>query len=222
MPGFNKSPVRRKLVIVGDGSCGKTCMLFVFSKKFFPTDYTPTVFENYVTDIEVKQLPKGNSKLTKAARNAFRKVMLKDTSGKQQVELELWDTAGQEDYDRIRPLSYSNADVVVICFSIDSPTSLKNVVNKWYPEVKYFCRNVPILLVGNKKDLRSEFDVDYSSSDSVPEIVDSEEGYATARRIGAFAYIECSAKNNEGIDEVFERAAQAGLRRRKQGTCVVM
>lgn len=89
--------IRKKLVIVGDGACGKTCLLIVFSKDQFPEVYVPTVFENYIADIEV--------------------------DGKQ-VELALWDTAGQEDYDRLRPLSYPDTDVILMCFSIDSPDSL--------------------------------------------------------------------------------------------------
>uniref|UniRef100_A0AAR2KYA2 Ras homolog family member B n=1 Tax=Pygocentrus nattereri TaxID=42514 RepID=A0AAR2KYA2_PYGNA len=91
--------IRKKLVIVGDGACGKTCLLIVFSKDQFPEVYVPTVFENYVADIEV--------------------------DGKQ-VELALWDTAGQEDYDRLRPLSYPDTDVILMCFSIDSPDSLEH------------------------------------------------------------------------------------------------
>lgn len=67
------------------------------------------------------------------------------------VELALWDTAGQEDYDRLRPLSYPDTDVILMCFSIDSPDSLENIPEKWTPEVKHFCPNVPIILVGNKK-----------------------------------------------------------------------
>uniref|UniRef100_A0A4W5NBG3 Ras homolog gene family, member Aa n=1 Tax=Hucho hucho TaxID=62062 RepID=A0A4W5NBG3_9TELE len=89
--------IRKKLVIVGDGACGKTCLLIVFSKDQFPEVYVPTVFENYVADIEVDS---------------------------KQVELALWDTAGQEDYDRLRPLSYPDTDVILMCFSIDSPDSL--------------------------------------------------------------------------------------------------
>ena len=79
---------------------GKTCLLIVFSKDQFPEVYVPTVFENYVSDIEV--------------------------DGKQ-VELALWDTAGQEDYDRLRPLSYPDTDVILMCFAIDSPDSLENI-----------------------------------------------------------------------------------------------
>ena len=109
--------IRKKLVIVGDGACGKTCLLIVFSKDQFPEVYVPTVFENYVADIEV--------------------------DGKH-VELALWDTAGQEDYDGLRPLSYPDTDVILMCFSIDSPDSLENIPEKWTPEVKHFCPNVTI------------------------------------------------------------------------------
>lgn len=55
----------------------------------------------------------------------------------------LWDTAGQEDYDRLRPLSYPDTDVILMCFSIDSPDSLENIPEKWTPEVsrKFFIFN---------------------------------------------------------------------------------
>jgi len=74
----------------------------------------------------------------------------------QTIELTLWDTAGQEDYDRLRPLSYPGSDVVVICFSVDRPESLNNVEGAWAAEVKHFCRGVPVILVGNKTDLRTD------------------------------------------------------------------
>ncbi|XP_075430191.1 rho-related GTP-binding protein RhoA-A-like isoform X2 [Ascaphus truei] len=121
--------IRRKLVTVGDGGCGKTCLLIVFSGDEFPESYIPTVLDNYVADIEVDN---------------------------RQVELILWDTAGQEDYDQLRPMSYSDTDVILMCFSIASPDSLRNIPEKWTPEVKHFYPNVPIILVGNKKDLRND------------------------------------------------------------------
>ncbi|EPQ07256.1 Transforming protein RhoA [Myotis brandtii] len=169
--------IRKKLVIVGDGACGKTCLLIVFSKDQFPEVYVPTVFENYVADIEV--------------------------DGKQ-VELALWDTAGQEDYDRLRPLSYPDTDVILMCFSIDSPDSLENIPEKWTPEVKHFCPNVPIILV---------------------EPVKPEEGRDMANRIGAFGYMECSAKTKDGVREVFEMATRAALQARrgkKKSGCLVL
>ncbi|XP_050010149.1 transforming protein RhoA-like [Alexandromys fortis] len=173
--------IRKKLVIVGDGACGKKCLLIVFSKDQFPEVYVPTVFENYVADIEV--------------------------DGKQ-VELALWDTAGQEDYDRLRPLSYPDTDVILMCFSIDSPDSLENIPEKWTPEVKHFCPNVPIILVGNKKDLRNDEHTRRELAKMKQEPVKPEEGRDMANRIGAFGYMECSAKTRDGVREVFEMATR--------------
>ncbi|KAK3512488.1 hypothetical protein QTP70_014627 [Hemibagrus guttatus] len=180
--------IRKKLVIVGDGACGKTCLLIVFSKDQFPEVYVPTVFENYVADIEV--------------------------DGKQ-VELALWDTAGQEDYDRLRPLSYPDTDVILMCFSIDSPDSLENIPEKWTPEVKHFCPNVPIILVGNKKDLRNDEHTRRELAKMKQEPVKAEEGRDMANRIYAFGYMECSAKTKDGVREVFEMATRAALQARK-------
>ena len=61
--------IRKKLVIVGDGACGKTCLLIVFSKDQFPEVYVPTVFENYVADIEVdgKQVTSSSTLAVKAS-----------------------------------------------------------------------------------------------------------------------------------------------------------
>lgn len=178
------SAIRKKLVIVGNGACGKTCLLIVFSKDQFPEVYVPTVFENYVADIEV--------------------------DGKQ-VELALWDTAGQEDYDRLRPLSYPDTDVILMCFSIDSPDSLENINEKWHPEVKHFCPNVPIVLVANKKDLRCDNGTIKELAKMKQEPVKGEEGFAMAEKINAYGYLECSARTKEGVREVFELATRAAL-----------
>lgn len=187
--------IRKKLVVVGDGACGKTCLLIVFSKDEFPEVYVPTVFENYVADIEV--------------------------DGKQ-VELALWDTAGQEDYDRLRPLSYPDTDVILMCFSVDSPDSLENIPEKWVPEVKHFCPNVPIILVANKKDLRNDEHVRNELARMKQEPVRTEDGRAMAIRIQAYDYLECSAKTKEGVREVFETATRAALQKRygTQNGCI--
>jgi len=123
--------IEKNVVIVGDGTSGKTCLLHVFFEDIYPEIYVPTVFDSFKTIIEVDGKP---------------------------VNLVLWDTAGQDDYDRLRPLSYPTSDVVIICYSIDMPVSLINVIEKWVPEVRYFCKaDVPVILVGNKKDLRDQY-----------------------------------------------------------------
>ena len=190
--------IRKKLVIVGDGACGKTCLLIVFSKDEFPEVYVPTVFENYVADIEVDD---------------------------KTVELALWDTAGQEDYDRLRPLSYPDTDVILMCFSIDSPDSLENIAEKWTPEVKHFCPNVPIILVGNKKDLRDDENVKKELAKMKQEPVTSEEGSAMCEKINGFAYQECSAKTKDGVITVFRTATRAALHtktKKKKSKCTLL
>jgi len=182
--------VRKKLVIVGDGTCGKTCLLIVFSKDQFPEVYVPTVFENYVADIETENT---------------------------RVELALWDTAGQEDYDRLRPLSYPETDVIIMCFAIDNPASFENVAEKWAAEVKHFCPNVPIILVGNKKDLRNDSNTIERLAKEHTAPISYVQGRAKASQIGAFEYCECSARNKEFIREVFEIATRAALETSKKG-----
>ncbi|KAF5684700.1 GTPase Rho [Fusarium circinatum] len=203
--------IRRKLVIVGDGACGKTCLLIVFSKGTFPEVYVPTVFENYVADVEV--------------------------DGKH-VELALWDTAGQEDYDRLRPLSYPDSHVILICFAVDSPDSLDNVQEKvcspssaswldWISEVLHFCQGLPIILVGCKKDLRYDQKTIEELRKTSQKPVSPEEGEEVRKKIAAYKYLECSAKTNEGVREVFEHATRAALLSRstrgsKHKKCLVL
>ncbi|KAH0586662.1 GTP-binding protein Rho1 [Termitomyces sp. 'cryptogamus'] len=174
IPPSSIPELRRKLVIIGDGACGKTSLLMVYCQGRFPTVHIPTVFENTVTDIHVDG---------------------------RHIELALWDTAGQEDYDRLRPLSYPDSHTILICFAIDSPDSLANIQEKWLTEVLYYCPNIPYLLIGCKKDLRSRN----------PNCITREQGFAVAQEIGARCYIECSAKTGEGVAEVFEYATRAAL-----------
>ncbi|KAG8744358.1 GTP-binding protein Rho1 [Ceratobasidium sp. 414] len=121
--------IKRKLVIVGDAACGKTCLILVLAKDTFTAVYVPTVFENYIAEVEVDG---------------------------RRVELGLRDTAGHEDYDRLRSASYPDTHVVLIAFAIDSPESLDNIEKVWLPEVKHFCEDHPIILVGCKKDFHRD------------------------------------------------------------------
>ncbi|KAK8143545.1 Rho GTPase [Beauveria asiatica] len=189
----------QKLVIVGDGACGKTSLLSVFTLGFFPTNYIPTVFENYVTDCRV--------------------------DGKS-VQLALWDTAGQEDYERLRPLAYAKAHVILIGFSVDTPDSLDNVKNKWITEVMDLCPGVPIILVGLKKDLREDPVAIEEMRKKSLRFVTTHDGESVAREVGAKRYLECSSLSGEGVDDVFEAATRAALltfeNGEGSGCCVVL
>ena len=103
-----------------------------------------------------------------------------------------------------------------MCFSIDSPDSLENIPEKWTPEVKHFCPTVPIILVGNKKDLRYDEHTRRELSAMKQDPVKLEDGRTMADKIGAYAYMECSAKSKEGVREVFETATRAALQTKKK------
>ncbi|KAF2265807.1 ras-domain-containing protein [Lojkania enalia] len=170
----------KKLVVVGDGGCGKTCLLISYSSGNFPEKYVPTVFENYIT--HTPHPPTGKM-----------------------VELALWDTAGQEEYDRLRPLSYPETDIIFVCFAIDCPNSLENVMDKWYPEVLHFCPTTPLMLLGLKSDLRHKKNcIELLKTQGLTPVT-PEQGRAVARRMGA-KYMECSSKEQTGVEEIFDEA----------------
>ncbi|RIB10512.1 putative GTP-binding protein rhoA [Gigaspora rosea] len=127
------------------------------------------------------------------------------------VELSLWYATDQEEYDRLRPDPYTNAHVILLCFDIDSPNSLDN----WISAVMTICSDLPIILVGYKKDLRFDPKTIESLRKTSERPVTPEEGLHVSQRIGAYKYLECSAKTGEGVHEVFEHAARAALLTRK-------
>jgi small GTP-binding protein len=162
-----------KNVIVGDGGVGKTCLLLVFANNVFPDQYIPTVFDEYSTSVKIED---------------------------RIVEYSLWDTAGQEDYDRLRPLSYPNTSVFIIMFAVSSRDSFNNVLTKWKPELHQHQPNVPIVLCGSKIDMREKIDC-----------VTYDEGVKMAQEIGAVAYFEISSMMNGGVQNVMMMAAKIGV-----------
>jgi small GTP-binding protein len=173
-----------KCVIVGDGAVGKTCLLIAYTSNAFPREYVPTIFDNYRANVKV--------------------------DGKT-VSLGLWDTAGQEDYDRLRPLSYPGSDVILVCFSVVSQHSLENVTTKWFPEIQEHVPGAPIILVGTKADYRND-------EAKKKECVNREEAEAVAKRINAIKYAECSALTQQGLKDLFDDAVRAALRKQYANT----
>lgn len=122
------------------------------------------------------------------------------------ISLGLWDTAGQEDYDRLRPLSYPQTDVFLICFSIVSPPSFDNVKAKWFPEIEHHAPNVPIILVGTKLDLRDDKNTTDALRSKRMEPVSFQQALAVAKEIKAHKYLECSALTQRNLKSVFDEA----------------
>ncbi|KAK3330644.1 small GTPase superfamily [Apodospora peruviana] len=218
--------VQRKLVLLGDGACGKTSLLNVFTRGYFPTVYEPTVFENYVH----AQLPdpitthdRRVSGLTDGCVDIFVDNV--------HIELSLWDTAGQEEFDRLRSLSYDDTDLIMLCYSVDSKDSLENVESKWVGEIADNCPGVKLVLVALKCDLRemSDEDDDGANEDGSPRekkpMINYDQGLEVARRINALRYLECSAMRNRGVNEAFTEAARVALsvkKDREDSKCTVM
>jgi cell division control protein 42 len=111
---------------------------------------------------------------------------------------------GQEDYDRLRPLSYPQTDVFLVCFSVTSPASFENVKEKWFPEVHHHCPGVPCLIVGTQVDLRDDAQVIEKLARQKQRPVTSEQGERLARELGAVKFVECSALTQKGLKNVFD------------------
>eukprot|EP00069_Balaena_mysticetus_P008469 bmy_06018T0 len=173
-----------KCVVVGDGAVGKTCLLISYTTNKFLSEYVPTVFDNYAVTVMI---------------------------GGEPYTLGLFDTAGQEDYDRLRPLSYPQTDVFLVCFSVVSPSSFENVKEKWVPEITHHCPKTPFLLVGTQIDLRDDPSTIEKLAKNKQKPITPETAEKLARDLKAVKYVECSALTQKGLKNVFDEAILAAL-----------
>ena len=170
-----------KLVIVGDGGVGKTSLLATYASGNFPTGTT------YIP-------------------SSYDRVMV--NGGR--TQLLLWDTAGQDDYDRLRPLVYPQTDLFLVAFSIASAESLERVRSKWLPEVLFHVPTASVIIVGTKTDLREDADtVDRLAADCLAPIT-PEQGKEVALEFNV-DYMECSARSKTGLNDIFDEAVRLVL-----------
>ena len=167
-----------KCVVVGDGAVGKTCLLMSYANNTFPSQYVPTVFDNYEHHVMI--------------------------DGEQYI-VGLWDTGGGEDYARLRPLSYPQTDVILVCFSLVDLDSFQKISGEFVPEIKHHCPGTPFLLVGTKADLRN----DVWENDKRP--ITTEMGEKLAKDVDAVKYVECSALTRDGVQNVFDEALRVAI-----------
>lgn len=164
-----------KIVLVGDALTGKSGTLISYTTNSFPKEYVPTIFENYSTDVRIDN---------------------------RSVQVILFDSAGQTEYDKLRPLSYPQTDVFILMFSLNNRDSFDNIQQKWLPEIQRYVHEVPLLLVGNKSDLNR--------------LISPEEGQHLAEQIHAEKYCEISAFTQDGLQNMFFDAVHAGLKHIKR------
>ncbi|CAI7625404.1 unnamed protein product [Penicillium discolor] len=188
--------VQRKMVLLGDGACGKTSALNVFthsSRRSIIVCVQKLRAWYIITPLSSDHDPRNSRTLDIFVDNIH-------------VELSLWDTAGQEEFDRLRALSYEDTHVLMLCFSVDSPDSFENVSSKWIAEINENCPGVRVVLTALKCDLRKDEDMNDN-----PNSISFDQGLAKAKEIGAVKYLECSAVQNRGIRESFYEAAKVAL-----------
>ncbi|OAQ74397.1 cell division control protein 42 [Purpureocillium lilacinum] len=174
---FDGSPeIEEKLVVVGDHDTKKTETLTSYTTNKFPTEYVPTVFDNYAVTVMIGDDP---------------------------YTLGLINTDGQEDYDRLRPLDYAKTDVFLVFARIGLPSTYDSVEIKWVPEIQQHCPGVPFIIVGIKCDVDEESPSmkrmnlhDLNGSEAL--------GEAMARRLGAVNYMECDIVSQYRLKGVFD------------------
>ena len=188
-----------KIMLVGDSGVGKTTLVFAHGQNKFVSEVYP------LWDVQ--------------------SIFARTPDGKPYF-YELWDTLSHEDYDRLRPLQYPNADVFLVCFSTVDSKSLENVSEKWIPEISCHCPGTPFLLVGTQLDLKEDrATIDrLASKNQAP--ISSGMGRETAKKVGAEKYLECSSLTMQGVRNVVDQAILQAMKRadkseRKMKMCTI-
>ncbi|CAF1322808.1 unnamed protein product [Adineta steineri] len=169
-----------KVVVVGDGYTGKTTLCIVYKDGEYPQDpYVPTIFENYAATV---------------------------TLNNRKYILNLFDSAGQEEYDQLRIMAYPNTNIFILCFSVVDPDSYSNILSKWIPELNRYAPRVPIILVGTKLDLRNDQSTLDQLAEKNQQPISQSQGDYLAHVCSAKVYLECSSMLNYNVRNVFEQA----------------
>ena len=214
-----------KIVVLGKGNAGKTSLLIRYATGEFPGKYVPSVFDN---EVITQTMDEGDD----------------DDGTNGEYDLGLWDTGGGEDYDRLRPLSYPQTDVFLLCFPVDQRHMFQALRYYWKPEIQHHMPETPFVVVAMKTDLRSRVKGSETGGggggggepngeriplegDEASHLIFEEEGLKEAESLGAANYVECSALLGEGVTQVFKAAIKAALRfpqieKKKKRKCTLL
>jgi len=149
-------------------------------------DYVPTLFDNFSAIEEVDG---------------------------QCINMILWDTAGQEDYQTLRTTMYRNTDIFLLCFSTVHLDSFDNLKHKWIQELRSNAAETPFILVGTKTDLRDKLE---KENDKSIEPISLKKGQKRAKELKAHTYVECTSKDPLSVNNVFIEAIRVVLDREKK------
>lgn len=121
-----------KIVIVGDGSVGKTCLVSAYKDGSFEADHNRTILDAFDAKVKIDN---------------------------HEYQLSIIDTAGQHDFDRLRLISYPGTDIIIFCYDIANRESFEHIKSEWVVEVNKNCPTAKKFLVANKTDLRDNPDL---------------------------------------------------------------
>ena len=161
-----------KVVVAGDGAVGKTTLIRRYCEGKFHASRVATIGVDFYT--QQVQLPGAVS-----------------MRGGGMVKLSIWDMAGQDRFDVVRPGFYRGSQAAALVYDVTSMASLGNL-KRWRDEILQALPGQPFVVVGNKIDLERS--------------VSSELGRKAADHLGA-PYVETSALTGEGLAELFETLA---------------
>ncbi|KAG7316037.1 hypothetical protein KOW79_020903 [Hemibagrus wyckioides] len=178
-----------KCVLAGDGGVGKTSLIVSYTTNGYPAEHVPTAFDNFTVSVDVDGRP---------------------------VQLQLCDTAGQDDLECLRPLCYRDADVFLLCYSIIAPSSFHSVRERWAPEVRRLHPAAPVVLVGTQSDLRDDVQVLIRLARQQEQPVSVEEARQVTRSLGVSAFAECSALTQKNLKAVFDTAIMVSLEHKEE------
>eukprot|EP01100_Stratorugosa_tubuloviscum_P000120 TRINITY_DN1027_c0_g1_i1.p1 TRINITY_DN1027_c0_g1~~TRINITY_DN1027_c0_g1_i1.p1 ORF type:complete len:271 (-),score=131.41 TRINITY_DN1027_c0_g1_i1:62-874(-) len=173
-----------KCVVVGDGAVGKTATLVSFSTKNFVEDYSTTQNDCFFVNAIFQNQP---------------------------ITIQLCDTSAQDDPERRRLNYYNGANSFIVMYSVTSQYSLQNACELWVTELRRFAPEIPLILVGNKADLRKDSDVQQRLSERGLSMVTKEQGRSAAKKVGATIWLECSAKNQKNLTKLIEAVIKISI-----------
>eukprot|EP00026_Physarum_polycephalum_P016791 Phypoly_transcript_17792.p1 GENE.Phypoly_transcript_17792~~Phypoly_transcript_17792.p1 ORF type:complete len:213 (+),score=26.77 Phypoly_transcript_17792:91-729(+) len=191
-------PSHIKILVMGDGAVGKTSFCIAAVTGAFPQEYIPTIFDNTL------------AKIVGTDKTAF---------------LSLYDTVGRGDYFKLRRLTYPNAKVILMCYSVISPASFENIGREYKEEFKLM-PGVPVILVGTKGDLRTDKEMIERLAEKRLSMITEKQAQDLADSFGFVCSMECSALKNTGVQEIFNKAIEVALSppqpKQKAKGCILM